>query len=162
MSRPIGAFANFRWVPWMIVGLFGVVAAVNGGLAYFALESDTGLVSEHPFELGNGYNEVLAQAEAEAALGWKGTVRFVPGAEHSGTVVAEVRDGTGAPLPGLSVSVAAVRPVEPLPPQELVLEPAGMSYAAPVTLPRPGLWELRVTASRGADTFHYVQRIVAP
>jgi len=162
MSRPIAAFANFRWIPWMIAGLFVLVAVVNGALAYFALSSDTGLVTEHPFELGNGYNEVLAAGEAEAALGWNGTVRFVAGAEHAGTVVAEVRNRAGAAIPGLSVTVAIVRPVEPVPPMQVALEPTASGYAAPVTLPRPGLWELRVTASRGADSYHYVQRIVAP
>jgi nitrogen fixation protein FixH len=154
---------GYRWIPWAIVAIFAGVAAVNGALAYFALHSDPGLVAKHPFELGNGYNEILAEGEAEAALGWKGTVRFVAGAQHAGTIVAELRDASGAALEGLSVSVAVVRPVEPLPPQIVTLDPAGgAGYSAPVTLPRPGLWELRVTASRGADTYHYLQRIVAP
>ena len=155
-------WTQYRWIPWLIAAIFVAVAAVNGALAYFALSSDPGLVAAHPFELGNGYNEVLAEGEAEAALGWKGTVRFVAGAEHSGTLVADVRDRTGAAVPGLSVSVAVVRPVESLPPQQLALEATGSAYAAPVTLPRPGLWELRVTARRGKDTYRYVERIVAP
>jgi len=162
MSRRIAAFGNLRWIPWMIAAIFVVVAVVNGALAYFALRSDPGLVTAHPFELGNGYNEVLAEGEAEAALGWKGTVRFIAGAEHSGTIVAEVRDRAGATVSGLSVSVAVVRPVEPLPPQRLALEATSSGYSAAVTLPQPGLWELRVTARRGVDTYRYVERIVAP
>ena len=152
-----------RWIPWAIVAIFAGVAAVNGALAYFALHSDPGLVAKHPFELGNGYNEILVEGEAEAALGWKGTARFVAGDRHSGTIVAELRDASGIALEGLSVSVAVVRPVEPLLPQLVALAPiGGVGYSATVTLPRPGLWELRVTASRGADTYHYLQRIVAP
>jgi len=154
--------AQYRWVPWTIAAVFVAVMMVNGALAYFALRSDPGLVTARPYELGNGYNEILAEGEAEAALGWKGTVRFVAGAAHSGTIVAEVRDRAGAAVAGLSVSVSVVRPVESLPPQRLALEATASGYSAAVTLPRPGLWELRVTARRGADTYRYVERIVAP
>ena len=162
MRKRVVGFDNLRWIPWMIAAVLVAVAAVNGALAYFALRSDPGLVTAHPFELGNGYNEVLAEGEAEAALGWKGTVRFVADAEHSGTIVAEVRDRAGAAVSGLSVSVTVMRPVEPLPPQRLALEATATGYSGAVTLPRLGLWELRVTARRGVDTYRYVERIVAP
>jgi len=162
MSMRVATSGNLRWVPWVIAAVFVVVAAVNGALAYFALHSDPGLVTAHPFELGNGYNEILAEGEAEAALGWKGSVHFLAAGEHSGTVIAEVRDRAGAAIPGLSVTVDVVRPVEPLPVQRLFLEASGSGYSASVNLPRPGLWELRVSARRGADTYGYVERIVAP
>ena len=90
--------SHCRWIPWAIVGCFVVVAAMNGGLAYLALESDPGLVSEHPFELGNGYNRVLAEGAAEDALGWRGAADFLPTERLSGWVVATLRDSAGAPL----------------------------------------------------------------
>ena len=162
MRMRVAAPGNLRWIPWAIAAVFVMVAAVNGTLAYFALHSDPGLVTAHPFELGNGYNEILTEGEAEAALEWKGSVHFLAGDEHSGTVVAEVRDRAGSAIPGLSVSVDVVRPVEPLPVQRLFLEASGSGYSASVSLSRPGLWELRVTARRGADAYRYVERIVVP
>lgn len=161
MRRALFSFSNCRWVPWAIAGAFLIVASVNGALAYFAVHSDTGLVSEHPFELGNGYNRVLDSGAAQDALGWHGTIRFVEQAGLSGRIVAELRDPKGAPLAGLAVKAAVVRPVEPLPQQDLSLDASGQgSYGATVTFARAGQWEVRVTAARGADVYQFVQRIV--
>ncbi len=161
MRRAFFAFSNCRWVPWAVAGGFLVVASVNGALAYFAVHSDPGLVSQHPFELGNGYNRVLDEGAAQDALGWRGTVRFVETQGLSGRIVAELRDPQGAPLSGLGVKAAVIRPVEPLPPRILSLEPGGPgTYSSAVTLARPGQWEARITAERGRDVYQFVQRIV--
>jgi len=151
-----------RWVPWSIVACFAFVTAVNGALAYFALSSETGLVARHPFELGNGYNRILDAGAAQDALGWKGTAQFAPERGRAGRIVVALSDAGGAPLAGLAVTVAVVRPVEPLPEQHLTLTAANGRYEAPVTLTRPGQWELRVTASRGGDVYQFAERIVAP
>jgi nitrogen fixation protein FixH len=161
MRRGFFAFSNCRWIPWAIAGAFLAVVTVNGALAYFALHSDPGLVAEHPFELGNGYNRVLDAGAAQDALGWHGTIGFVGETGLSGRIVAELRDPKGAPLTGLAVKAAVVRPVEPLPEQDLTLAASGPgSYAASLTLARAGQWEVRVTAARGADVYQFVQRIV--
>lgn len=161
MRHGLFSFSNGRWMPWSIAGAFLVVVAVNGALAYFAVHSDPGLVSEHPFELGNGYNRVLDAGAAQDALGWHGTVQFIPDSGLSGRLVADLRDSAGAPLDGLAVKAALVRPVEPLPVQDLAFDASGPgSYAAPVTLARAGQWDVRVAVERGADVYEFVQRIV--
>ncbi len=161
MSRMRFSFSNGRWMPWAIAGAFLVVVTANGALAYFAVRSDTGLVSKHPFELGNGYNRVLDAGAAQDALGWRGRVRFVDEKGLSGRLIAEFSDAHGAPIAGLAVEVSVVRPVEPLPEQDVTLSASGQgSYAAPVTLARAGQWDVRVTAARGSDVYQFVQRIV--
>jgi len=161
MNRALFSLSNCRWVPWAIAGSFLIVFGVNGALAYFALKSDTGLVSEHPFELGNGYNRVLQEAAAEDALGWRGAATFSPAHGLTGSIIATLHDASDLPLAGLSVTATVVRPVEPLPPQVLTLDATGRGeYAAPITLLRPGQWELRITAKRGSDMFQFVRRVV--
>ncbi len=161
MRNAFFSFSNCRWVPWAIAGAFVAVVSVNGALAYFAVESDPGLVSEHPFELGNGYNRVLDAGAAQDALGWHGIVQFVRESGLKGRIVAEMRDSAGAPLGGLVVKAAVVRPVEPLPEQGLTLDASGQGrYAATITLARAGQWDVRVTAARGSDVYQFVQRIV--
>jgi len=163
MSRVLPSFSNCRWVPWAIAGSFVVIAMVNGALAFFALHSANGLVAEHPFELGNGYNRVLAAGAAQDALGWRAQIKFAPTAGLDGRLVARFIDAAGAPLRDLQVSVEVVRPIEPLPEREVALLPADDgSYQAPVVLARPGQWELRVTALRGAQTYQFAERVVAP
>jgi nitrogen fixation protein FixH len=164
MSGFILSFSKCRWVPWAIVGAFVIIATVNGALAYFALHSDTGLVAQHPFELGNGYNRVLDDGAAQDALGWRGTAMFSPDRGRlDGRIIVQLRDGHGAPLDDLAVKVAIVRPIEPLPEQDLALLGAGSGvYEAPIVLARGGQWELRVSAARGGQIYQFAKRVVAP
>lgn len=59
------------WIPWSFAGAFVVVVAVNVVLVLEASRSWTGVVTETPFDTGNDYNRVLAEAQRESALGWK-------------------------------------------------------------------------------------------
>lgn|SRR5215813_8724175 len=161
MRRKFLLFTDYRWVPWAVAAALGVVMIANATLAYFAMRSDPGLVSRHPFELGNGYNRVLDAGATQDALGWHGTVRFVQESGLSGRIVAELGDPSGAPLGGLAVKVALVRPIERLPEQNLALDASGQGvYAAPITVARAGQWDIQVTAARGADVYQFVQRII--
>jgi nitrogen fixation protein FixH len=147
---------SYRWIPWAIAGALGVVVAVNGALAYFAVTSSTGLVTEHPFNAGNSYNCVLDAAAAEDALGWHGWLHVA-----AGEVVAELTDRDGQPLRGLAVSARLVRPVGPLADVRLDLsESAPGRYAAAAASERRGQWDMHVTARRGADRFELTQRII--
>ena len=148
--------SSYRWIPWAIAGALGIVVAVNGALAYFAVTSSTGLVSEHPFTDGNTYNRVLDAAAAQDALGWRGWLHVA-----HGEVVAELSDRDGKPLTGLAVSARLVRPVEPLPEVTLALrEAAPGHYAAEAAQERRGQWDVHMTARRGPEIFELTQRIM--
>jgi nitrogen fixation protein FixH len=162
MNNSVGRAPTYRWIPWAIVGAFVFVAMVNGALAYFAIHSDPGLVSDHPFELGNGYNRILDAGAAQDALGWRAEARFQSGDGLSGKVVVLVSGPSGAPVDGLTVKLAVVRPVDALPEQDLALAAVGGGrYEAPIALARAGQWDLQVAAARGDLVYRFAQRIVA-
>lgn len=148
------------WFPWAIAGAFVIVILVNGAMGYFAVHSFTGLVTEHPFELGNGYNAVLADGEAQDALGWHGSVRFIPNGTGKGIIEIAMNDAAGQPLTGLAMRAELVRPVEDLPAIPLTPAPGESGqYVAPVELSRLGQWEVRVRSERGKDSFVFAERI---
>lgn len=152
---------TYRWIPWTFAGALGVVVVVNGALAYFAISSSTGLVTEHPYESGNDYNRVLAAAAAQDALGWHGTLSFASTGDDAGKLSVELADRGGQKLAGLAVTARISRPVEPLPDTDLTLAEAEAGhYRGAVTLARPGQWEVHVVARRGDDVFQFAQRIV--
>jgi nitrogen fixation protein FixH len=152
---------SYRWVPWAFAGALGVVVAVNGALAYFAVASSTGLVTEHPFDEGNGYNRVLEAGAAQDALGWHGLVRFADGGAGAGELNASFTDHDGHPLEHLTVTAHVVRPVEPLPPVVLSLsETAAGHYTGAALLPHPGQWEVRIAARQGDELYAFAQRII--
>jgi len=158
---PTNLFAGCRWIPWAIALAFVVVAGVNGALAYFAVQSNPGLVSEHPYELGTGYNRVLDAAAAQDALGWHGTVEWRGSGAQRGTVAVDLMDAAGRPLSGATLTARLVRPVERLPEIDLMLAETGPGrYIAAATPPRPGQWDVRVVARQGERRFQFQQRIV--
>jgi nitrogen fixation protein FixH len=153
--------STYRWIPWTFAGALGVVVVVNGALAYFAVSSSTGLVTEHPYESGTGYNRVLDAAAESDALGWHGTLGFVAAEGREGELAVALTDRAGRPLDGLSVSAVVTRPVEPLPDLRLPLADAGGGrYHSRLALSKPGQWEVRVAARRGTEIFQFAQRIV--
>lgn len=153
--------STYRWIPWSFAGALGVVVMVNGALAYFALTSSTGLVTEHPYESGNDYNRVLAAAAAQDALGWRGTLAFTATGAEAGEIAVELADRAGRKLTGLAVTALVTRPVGPLPDTRLALAEAEAGrYRSPVALTGPGQWDVQIVARRGGEIFQFAQRIV--
>jgi nitrogen fixation protein FixH len=154
------------WIPWAFAGALGLVLAVNLVLAYAAVSSAPGPAAARPFEEGNGYNKVLAQAARQDALGWTGEIVFqaIAGSgatRPAGELRVRLRDRSGNPVLGAAIEAQLRRPVGP--PESLDLrlaEHRDGAYATPVELPRVGQWDVRIFARRGADTVEEVSRIV--
>jgi nitrogen fixation protein FixH len=153
-------FSSYRWFPWGIAGAMAAVVVVNLILTYFAFSSSTGLVANHPFTEGNGYNAILAAAARQDALGWSSKLAFAPDGQGGTTVTATLTGPGDTPLNGLSVVAHIERPVEPG--TEIVLtlpETRPGHYAAPTTLQRAGQWDVRIVARRGDDLYEFNERI---
>jgi nitrogen fixation protein FixH len=156
---------DYWFVPWLFVLGFVIVFAANGGLVYFAVRSAPGLVSDRAYDEGVNYNRVLARAAAEDALGWRAKVAFAAGAPvqnltRPGTIKVTLRERGGAALSGAVVALRIERPLGPDDAMTLRLDEGQPGeYAAPLTLPQIGQWEVHVTARRAADAFEMTKRI---
>jgi nitrogen fixation protein FixH len=153
------------WYPYIYVGIFLVVLAVNLIMAYSAVHTFSG-VEENAYEKGLAYNQTLAKMQAEQDLGWTVRAAIRPHADASGDprpadVVAELRDRDGRPLTGLGVTATLVRPtLIGLDSSVPLVEQGDGRYMAAVVLPKPGLWELRLTARKGDAVDETVQRVL--
>jgi nitrogen fixation protein FixH len=143
----------------LLLGLFLVVAAVNGLMIWYALSSWTGLVSDSAYEDGLGFDRVLAQSRAEAALGWRGTIAY---GAPSGQLRVTLADRTGRPLSGLQVSAQWLRPTQEGFDRLVPLAELGEGcYEATIRPPLPGQWDVRITAKDGGrDRFHAQKRVL--
>lgn len=84
------------WIPWVFVGMLGLVIAVNGVLIWQALSTFTGVTVGRAYDRGRAYNDVLAEAARQERLGWQAVVGF------SGEALSiRVSDKDGAPVPGV-------------------------------------------------------------
>lgn len=138
------------WIwPVLVVGLlvFGVgtnlvLLAVASGDPSFAVERDY-------YRKGMEWDRTLLQEQENARLGW------TLGCEvHQGVVSVTLRDRGEIPLTGASLSLEAFHNARAAQIVTAVLGDAGSgAYRAQAPIVRPGLWELRFRAVRGADVF---------
>lgn len=149
------------WIPWVFVGGFAVVVAVNAALVLVAARSWTGLVTERPYDRGLDYNRNLEAAAAMAELGWTARLVATRGAAGGHELTLEVRDRGGAPVGGLAVEGTLERPLAPDLDRPLALAPVGPGlYRVHLELPEGGQWHARLRLRRGAERMVVSERLV--
>jgi nitrogen fixation protein FixH len=156
MSRTLPEPRRSAWIPWVFVGGMLIVVAVNGVLVFSALTTFSGVTTPRAFERGRLYNQVLAEAARQEALGWRVSAEL-----HEGMLRVRATDREGLPL-GVRLSGTLLRPIEG---EQHVLDFAavapGLWIAAPPPL-RPGQWEARLRVTRGEDRTDAAIRLLAP
>lgn len=142
-----------RKVLAICVAFFGLVFLANGIMAWFALETFSGLEEEDAYRKGRQYGQLSDAVARQDALGWQ-VVLAEGAAAPDGDgfrvpVMLTVTDAAGAPVSGLSVRAQIRRPAtNSLDRQvDLIAGAPGQYVAAPV-LPLAGKWLVRVQAER--------------
>ena len=143
----------------ILLGAFVAVAAVNGLMIWYAESSWTGLVSDSAYEQGLGFDRMLAESRAEAALGWQGAIAYDAG---TGRIAVTLANQAGEPLTGLQLSAQWLRPTREGFDRTIALtELAPGRYGAAIRPPLPGQWDVRVMVmDRGRARFHAQKRLV--
>lgn len=146
-----------RWIPWAFAGAMLLVVVVNMVMVYFATSTFTGVTVQRSYERGRGYEEVIAEAARQDALGWKAEVALAGGALR-----VTATDREGRPVQG-RVEGVLVRPLEGTAIPLGFNATGGGRWSAEVQPPRPGVWEARLTLFGPNETaFDIRQRVMAP
>lgn len=130
MNQPETADAreSDKWIPWLFVLFFVVIAIVDGAFATIAIKTKPGLVTENAFEKGLSYNKTLEAAQAQEKLGWQGDVAL-----EGDRLVFRLKDGDGILLQGAKITARIVRPVQ-----------NGYDFEAPLAETAPGVYESEI------------------
>lgn len=153
------------WYPYIFVGCFVLVVGVNGALAYFATSTFTGLETEGAYQKGLAYNQNLAAARAQEALGWKVDTKVTPGIIGSDgakvDIVVTYLDRDGKPVEGLTVTADVIRPTAKGMDRQITLPPHGNGvYGGTYTVPAKGVWDMDVAANGVGASYQHAQRFV--
>jgi len=152
-----------RWIPWVFVGGFLLVVAVNATLIFFAVNSFTGLTTTEPYTKGLRFNEQIREAEVYEKLGWHVAARFSPIAARQGGIELRLTDRGGDAISDAEVSVEFSRPVEKDRDFTLTLRARGNGrYAAEAEFPLAGIWDVKYRTARGAETLKARDRVQVP
>jgi nitrogen fixation protein FixH len=145
-----------HWIPWTIVGFFGVVTAVNAVMIWFAVSTFTGLDRKEPYMRGVAYNDVLAEARRQDALGWTAEVEA-----SSDRLAVDVADRLERPLGGATVYAQITRPVDAgLDFSTDLAAVAPGRYVAFVDWPAQGRWDVLVTIEQDGRWYQEHRRLV--
>lgn len=150
-----------RWIPRYFVFFFLGLIAVQAVLVTLAVTTQTGIVTEHPYEKGLAYNQVVKASDEQAALGWQGKIEFKSANTKSGQLTFTLRDADGTSLDSDDVIVNAIRPT-----QKGMDFTAGLSadtlghFSGQLNFPIAGVWDLRVFATVNGTSYQQSKRIV--
>lgn len=141
-----------RWIPWVFVGGFLLVVAVNAIMITLAVKSFTGLTTTEPYTKGLRFNDQIREAEVYERLGWTIAARFRPTGTRLGAVEIRLADRGGAALTGAVVNAEFSRPVEKGHDFTLTLRAAGNGrYVGNAEFPLAGVWDVKYRIERGSD-----------
>lgn len=144
--------APARFTGWhmlaILAAFFGVVIAVNLLLARLATATFSGEVVANSYVASQDFNHWLAEARAEAALGWHAD----PVLDH-GALTVRLTDASGRPLTGAAVTADLRHPLGDAAERAIRLsETAPGLYAAPLDA---GRWQMRLTVLAGGHRWHH-------
>jgi len=150
--------------PWLrtILGIVSVVVAVNIVFIAWAFISPPNLVVKDYYERGKNYfhdKDLRQQAEAAA---WRLQLLLPDDLQPNTPITCRlyVVDHQGQPVSSGSVHVSAYRPNDAdydFSVELKVVDPG--SFAAPISFPLPGNWDLIARIDAGKQQFDTAQRI---
>lgn len=148
------------WIPWALGGIFLVFLIANGVMVYFAGRSWTGLETESAYEKGLAYNDTIAAAEAQAALGWRVDVEAGVAGVSEAWIEVRLADREGRPIAAQQVWARLVRPTSEGHDRDAALTAVGAGrYRGVFDLSLPGQWDLRVRIEHAGGVYRTSRRV---
>jgi nitrogen fixation protein FixH len=146
-----GRIAARLW-PVAVVAVLAITVATNVAVLIAAHAPDAAVAEPDYYRKAVAHDSTLAERARSDALGWTAAARLTPGADCETVDVAiAAPDG---PIDGAQVDVECIHNLDPTHPLRLTLAATGGGrYAALAPPMHNGLWELRITARRGAERF---------
>lgn len=145
-------------VALILVGFFLTITAVDVVMITSALDSQTGLVAEHPYERGLAFNELLAREARQEQLGWTLGVMV-----EGGRLTVTVDDAQGRPVAADRMSLRLLRTSDIRLDRTLEVAAVGEGrFVAETAGAEPGLWQVAVTVYRGDDRLDRLETVVIP
>ncbi|MFP4518168.1 MAG: FixH family protein [Oceanicaulis sp.] len=138
--------SKFRLKGWHVlvamVAFFGVIFSVNAFFITTALRTFPGEETRRSYVQGMHYNDVLAEREAQAALGWSAAANLTPT-----QVLVAVNDAQGDPVSNLALTGVLRHPANMQLDRALAFEELRPGvYAADAQDLDEGLWSLAAEA----------------
>ncbi|HUO09455.1 MAG TPA: FixH family protein [Phycisphaerae bacterium] len=142
----------------LIVGLLSMEIGLCAWGIYCATSGSQVVVEADYYNKALHWDDHLALMQASKELGWSTSLQIpdVGGARGVVPVSFQIHDSGGEAIENAVVSIGYFHHAHPLDLRSATLKETGPGeYAADMSLNKRGIWEFRISATRGAD--HFVQ-----
>jgi nitrogen fixation protein FixH len=149
---------NVFW-PTVIIAALVIHVVVSLGTVWLATSNPSYAVEEDYYQKGLQWDAKRAQDRRNAELGWAVGIAVRPTAVGQPTVLEISLTGAdGTPVEAARVSVETFHNARANDILRAVLdEVPGGRYEAGLPMRRSGVWQFRITAVRGNDTFTFTE-----
>ena len=141
-------------VAFYFIAFFATVALVDTFMVTSALRTHTGLVTDHAYEKGLAYNNVIAAVNQQDQLGWTSTISL----SAPDILEFQLADADGATLKTSQATAFFTRPTSP--DDDFSVSLQGTKTA--ITFPASGVWDVRVDAVVGDVPYQAQKRLIVP
>ena len=163
IAQKKGPRPSDKWIPLYLTLGFITLLAPLAPMAYFAVHTLPGVVTDKAYEEGLAYNKAIAAGTQQKALGWQGELSCDSTAPNGTKASYVLRDAQGNPVDQAAVRLWMVRPVQGGMDRNLEMIAQGDGrYEATIPLPARGVWDLRVSATLQDKNFQTEKRVVLP
>lgn len=149
--RPRRPFTG-RHMTIILISFFAVVIGVNVLMARFAVSTFGGTVVDNSYVASQNFNEWLAEARAEKALGWTVTVNR----DRDGRALVDARDAGGRMMDDARVTAIARHPLGRLPDRTISFTRGEDGLFVADQRLDAGRWTMVVTVTSGA---HHMRKV---
>ncbi len=146
---------HVRW-PAVIIGALTLHVVVSLATVWMATTNPSYAVEEDYYHKALHWDDRRAQDRVNTKLAWQVAAAVVPPASVGGPATLELTlaDHDGLPVDGAAVTVETFHNARADRILRATLTAAGDGrYTASIPMRRSGVWEFRITAVRGSDTF---------
>ena len=146
-----------KLIPYYFAAFFVGLAILFAWFTHLARSSYTGVATDQAYERGIAYNDTIARANAQEALGWDGSI-VVQGAND---ITLKLTDADGHAVTDAHAVLWLFRPVQRRFDMHIEMqESSSGTYSAQFDLPQPGLWEARIFVKKDGIEYQTTKRMV--
>lgn len=156
-ERPASRGRIWAWVPALLLGgLLGTQLIVLRNV----LDDPSVALEPDYYRKAVAWDEQRALERRSAALGWRAAIALEPAERPGATrLTVHLTDSTGSALSGATLTAQAFANARAGRVLSLSwVEGAPGVYQSELGHALPGLWELRLQATRGSDVFQHISR----
>jgi nitrogen fixation protein FixH len=158
VARPRRLRAARLW-PWVPALLLASLIGTQITVLASALDDPTFSTEDDYYRKAVDWDAHMARQRQSQALGWTAQTRIDAFGAGDRAVSIELRDARGAVVSGARARAVAFANTRASRPLELALEEQSPGvYHAMLGAARTGLWELRLSATRGVDAYETTLR----